>query len=119
MGSPPFRPRDKPTGILIPNPSASELQDGPKIYVATTVNSVNSLLKGSSPSIDFNVRFGPDSSLPGTALFTVDPTETSVTTGTDRVPDVTTIPAGSLLWFTTSARSGTVTSLRISLDLTP
>jgi hypothetical protein len=120
MAAPGHKPRDKPTNYEVENPSGSERLVWFKAYVATTVNTISAVLNGSSvPSVTFSVRFDADRSATGTELLTGGRTLTNTTTGVDYVPDVATIPAGSWVWIQTTAQSGTVLELAISMDLTP
>lgn len=120
MAAPGHRPRDKPTALEVENPSGSERIVWFRTYVATTVNEINAVLRGSvSPSVTFSIRFDVDRSAVGTELLTGGRTVTSVTTGTSFAPDVTVIPANVWVWLETSAQSGTVLEMNVAMDLTP
>lgn len=88
--------------------------------VAITVSSVESVLVGSSsPSVTFNIAFGSDRTS-GTNVFTSGRTVTSTTTGLNSNSSFNdaTIPAGSFIWVTTSAQSGTVTQIELTINYT-
>jgi hypothetical protein len=120
MGSPPLRPRDTRTAIEVENPSGVEDLTWFRNYVASTVATINGVLRGSaSPSVTFTVRYGADRSGTGTELLTGGRVLTNTTTGTSYVPDVTVIPAGVWVWIETTAQSGTVLEMTIGMDLTP
>lgn len=120
MAAPSHRPRDKPTGIEIENPTGTERILWFRTYVTTTVNEINAVLNGSlSPSVTFSVRFDADRSAVGTELLTGGRVLTNTTTGVSYVPDVTTIPPDVWVWVQTTAQSGTVNDMLIGMDLTP
>ncbi len=105
-----------PVGFDMENPSSTERRMIARAFDATEIELVNAVLNGSStPSVTFELRFGPDRSGAGTEILTSGRTVTSTTTGTDFTPDVTTIPAGSYVWMLTTAQSGTVVELFITL----
>ena len=115
-----FRPRDKPTGIEIENPTASERVLWFRTYVATTVNEINAVLNGSlTPLVTFSVRFDTDRSAVGTELLTGGRILGNNSTGVSYAPDVTAIPADRWVWVQTTAQSGTVNDMIITMDLTP
>lgn len=120
MAAPKLKPRDKPTGIEIENPTASERILWFRTYVVTTVNEINAVLNGSlSPSVTFTVRFDADRSAVGTELLTGGRVLTNTTNGVSYVPDVTEIPADVWVWLQTTAQSGTVLDMLVGMDLTP
>jgi len=92
-----------------------------KTPVAITVTSVDAVLLGSSsPSVTFQIAFDSDRSAAGTNVYTSGRTVTSTTTGTNYASsfnDVT-IPAGSWIWITTSAQSGTVNAMELMINYT-
>jgi len=107
-------------GFTIEFPSASENVGMWKTPVAITVSSLEAVLVGSAtPSVTFNIAFGTDRTS-GTNVFTSGQTATSTTTGhtfNSGFNDAT-IPAGSFIWITTSAQSGTVTNIELTINYT-
>jgi hypothetical protein len=100
-------------------PTASENLGMFRTPVAITVTNTHAVLVGSStPSVTYQINFGTDRTS-GTAVYSAGQTVTSTTTGTaaSGVNDAT-IPAGSWIWITTSAQSGTVNNIQISLTYT-
>lgn len=100
--------------------SAAENTTMWKTPVDITVSSVYAVNVGSaSPSVTFNIAFGSDRTS-GTNVFSSGQTSTSTTTGhtfNSGFNDAT-IPAGSWIWITTSAQSGTVTEIMIQVNYT-
>ena len=87
--------------------------------VAITVTNTHAVLVGSAtPSVTYNIAFGTDRTS-ATNVYTSGQTVTSTTTGTaaSGVNDAT-IPANSWVWFTSSANSGTVTQINVSITFT-
>lgn len=106
-----------PAAIGIENPGASERTVWFRNYVATEIDAIHAVLKGSStPSVTFTIRYDADRSATGTELLTSGRTVTNTTIGVNYPPDVTTIPAGVWVWVETSAQSGTVEELSITLN---
>lgn len=107
-------------GLTIEFPSSAESIGMWKTPVAITVSSLEAVLVGSSsPSVTFNIAFGTDRTS-GTNVFSSGRTATSTTTGhtfNSSFNDAT-IPAGSFIWVTTSAQSGTVTQIEITINYT-
>lgn len=103
----------------IENPTASENMGWFRTPVAITVTNTHAVLVGSaSPSVTYQISFGTDiTSL--TNVYTAGQTVTSTTTGTaaSGVNDAT-IPANSWIRITTSAQSGTVGQISLSLTYT-
>jgi len=114
-----FAKRDgfSPPPIQVENPSSSEDIGWFRTYVPTTIATISAVLVGSStPSVTFTVRYAADRSAAGTELLTAGRTVTSVTTGSNFTPDVTTIPADVWVWLETTAQSGTVSELLVAID---
>lgn len=107
-------------GLTIESPSASENIGMWKTPVAITVSSLEAVLVGSaSPSVTFQISFGSDRTS-GTNVYTSGRTVTSTTTGStfNSSFNDATIPAGSFIWVTTSAVSGTVTQIELTINYT-
>jgi len=107
----------KPSTYVVEAPGAAE--DGPTDYtaVALTVAKITAILIGTaSPSVTWTIRFGPDRNAAGTEVVTGGTTTTNITTGDDvTVLTAPAIPADSFIWLETTAVSGTVTSMSISV----
>ena len=88
--------------------------------VDITVSSVTSVLVGSStPSVTFNIAFGTNRTS-ATNVFSSGQVTTSTTSGhtfNSGFNDAT-IPAGSFIWLTTSAQSGTVEEIGLTINYT-
>lgn len=86
--------------------------------VAITVTEARAVSVGSSPSVTYNIAFGSDRTS-GTNVYSAGQTTTSTTTGdvASGFNDAT-IPAGSYIWLTTSATSGTVTEILFTITYT-
>ncbi len=83
---------------------------------ALKVTDIRALVKGTSPSVTFKINYGTDASAAGTAVVTAGNTVTNTTTGTSITTfNSATIAAGSWVWLTTSAVSGTVTAFHVTL----
>lgn len=103
--------------IAVENPTSSENLGGMTWPYAVTIDSVRAVLVGStSPSVTIQFPHGTDRSAAGTNLFSAGQVITSVTTGSrlSSFNDAT-IAAAEWLWLTTSAQSGTVTWLNITI----
>lgn len=87
---------------------------------AITVTQINAVLRGSStPSVTWTVRHSTDRSATGNEVVTSGTTTTSTTTGSEVTSfNDATIPAGSWVWLETTAQSGTVDEINVSLEYT-
>jgi hypothetical protein len=99
--------------------SPSDAEDVTIFYtpVALTIYELAAVLNGvSTPSVTWTFRYGPDRSAGGSEIVTGGVTTTDVTTG-DKITvfDNATIPAGSWVWLETTAQSGTVNDLHITI----
>jgi hypothetical protein len=105
--------------VTIESPTSSE--DIGLFYtdVAITVTKLAEALRGTSPSVTFQINHNSNRSAgsPNT-LFSSDRTATSTTGATTTTFNDATIPAGSWVWITTSAMSGTVAEINITLTYT-
>lgn len=106
-----------PRSVTIEAPSNSEKIAMFYIQSSTALTSIRSVISGSStPSVTFSIRYGSDFSATGTEVVTGGITVTNTTTGLNTTSfNNGTISAGSFVWITTSAVSGTVNSLHVSL----
>lgn len=103
--------------ITIASPGASEDRAIFFTPVALTVAKLAAVVRGSgSPSVTWTIRFDPDRSAAGTEVVTGGTVTTNETTG-DIVTtfDVAAIPADSWVWLETTAQSGTVGELCVTL----
>lgn len=105
--------------ITVETPSASE--DDSIFYTTEniTISKIVAVVKGSSPSITWTIRHDPDRSASGNEVVTGGTTTTDATTG-DIVTsfDDETIPANSFVWLETTAMSGTVEFVQVTLFYT-
>jgi len=87
---------------------------------AITVTQINAVLRGSStPSVTFTVRHNSDRSAAGAEVVTSGTTVTSTTTGSEVTSfNDATIPAGSWVWLETTAQSGTVDEMNVTIEYT-
>lgn len=104
--------------IAIENPTNAENISFFFTKHAMVLSEIRSILKGSStPSVTFSIRYGTDRSGAGTEVVTSGITVTSTTTGQVTTSfNNGTIPANNFVWITTSAKSGTVTELAVTLN---
>lgn len=81
-----------------------------------TIYKLNCIVAGVTPSLTWTLRHDPDRSAVGNEVVTGGTTTTSTTTG-DTITsfDDATIPTNSHVWFETSARSGTVESVNLTI----
>ena len=109
----PFGPR----GVSITSPSASERIALFFTTQALTVTRINSVLVGSgTPSATFSIRFGDRIDQPGTEVVTGGITTTNTTTGQATTSfNQASIPANSWVFLTTSAVSGVISSLNVTV----
>jgi len=117
-GSDPLVVND-PKDIHFENPTAAENAGYFFAHREITVVSLRGVLVGSlTPSVTFTVRFAPNRSDVGTELDTGGTVVTSTGAGDLATLAVTTIPANSWVWVRTTAKSGTVDELTVTMDYT-
>jgi len=106
-----------PRSITIEGPTNSEKIIMFYTNVAIDITEIRSVLIGSNtPSVTFNIRYGSNSSATGTAVATSGITTTNTTTGLSTTSfDNSVITAESFVWITTTAVSGTVNYLHVSI----
>ena len=106
--------------ITIEDPDATE--DLTMFFTddAITVNQIAAVLTGSStPSVTYTIRHGTDRSAAGAEVVTSGSTVTSVSTGDIVISfNDATIVADSWVWLETTAQSGTVTSMNVTVRYT-
>lgn len=102
--------------ITIPSPTSSE--DVTLFYASreVTITEIRAVVRGSTPSVTYTIRYGSDRSATGTEVKTSGSTATSQTSG-DAVTSFNsaTIAAGNWVWLETTAKSGTVNELSVTL----
>lgn len=84
---------------------------------AITISEMRAVLNGSStPSVTWTIRHGTDRNATGAEVVTSGTTTTSTTTGSDVTSfNDATIVADSFVWLETTAQSGTVDALHITI----
>jgi hypothetical protein len=88
---------------------------------AITVHQINAVVRGTTPSVTIQVRHSTDRSAAGNAILTSAQAITGQTTGSEFTSGSfsdATIPAGSWVWLETTAQSGTVDELNVTLSYT-
>lgn len=106
-----------PRAIAIASPSSTE--NVTFFYTPTqiTLSSLRAVVRGTSPSVSFTVRWASDRSLTGTEVVTGGSTVTNTTTGLSVTTfNAGTISAGSWVWVAITATSGTVTEFHLSVN---
>jgi len=107
-------------GVGVESPTSSE--DITMFFTddAITITQMNAVLRGSStPSVTWTVRHDTDRSATGTEVVTSGTTTTSTTTGSEITSfNDETIPAGSWIWLETTAQSGTVDEINVTIEYT-
>jgi hypothetical protein len=92
----------------VASPTSADTIDVWQTPVAITITSLKAILRGTSPSVTYNIAFGTNI------------TCTSVTTGCSNSSGFNdaTIPAGSFIWIYTTAASGTIRSIAFTINYT-
>jgi hypothetical protein len=113
------------SGVLEPKDSKSLIVENPTISedlsffftdIPITVTKVRAVLVGATPSVTWSLRHGIDRSITGVEVITGGTTTTEVTTGVDIIVfDDPSIIANSHIWFETTAKSGTIESIILTL----
>lgn len=103
--------------ITVESPTATEDISVFFTPVALTVTKMTAVLVGaSSPSVTWTIRHGTDRSAAGTEVVTSGTTTTSTTTGSVVTSfNNASISANSFIWLETTAQSGTVNSLSVTI----
>lgn len=111
----------KKAGITYTNPTNS---DDYTIFFtddAITITQMNAVLANgsSTPSVTWTVRHSTDRSAVGNEVVTSGTTTTSITSGSEVTSfNDATVPASSWVWLETTAKSGTVPELSVTLEYT-
>jgi hypothetical protein len=105
-----------PTGITLSYPLAGDKLPLLHAASALTIAEVRALVAGTTPSVSFSIRYGPDFSAAGTSIRLAALNSTSTSSGDSWSSfDNAVVPAGSWLWIVVDAVSGTALSLHVSL----
>lgn len=106
--------------IVVENPTSSEKIPMHFFFSAVTIAEVQAVVIGSStPSVTIQVKQGTDLSAAGTDVLTSATAITNTTGGQNLTSfNDATVPADSHLWLITSAQSGTVTYLAVTIRYT-
>jgi len=107
--------------ITIENPTSSEDITFWFAQKASTITKMVAVLVGSStPSVTWTIRKNSDRSATGTEVVTGGTTTTSTTTGSVVTSlNSSSITAADFIWIETTAQSGTVNSLSITIYYNP
>ena len=82
----------------------------------TTLTQVLAIVRGTSPGVQFELRYGPDRSAAGT-LAVVPENVTNTTTGEAVAIQNMPIPADNFLWVKVTAVTGVVQELNVSVEI--
>lgn len=113
----PMAPGTLVKAVAVESPTSTERISLFYTDKAITVTKLVAVLTGSAtPSVTWTLRFSTDASAAGTEVVTAGTTTTSTTTGSvvTSFSDAT-IPAASFVWLETTAKSGTVTLLLLTI----
>lgn len=106
-------------GITVESPGSAEDMSMFFTDTAITVTKMVAVMVGSSPSVTWTIRHSTDRNATGNQVVTGGTTTTSTTTGSTVTSfNDATIPANSFVWLETTAKSGTVTSMNITIFYT-
>jgi len=106
--------------ITVESPTATEDISIFFTDIAITINKIVAVLVGSAtPSVTWTIRHGTDRSATGAEVVTSGTTTTSVSTGSVITSfNDATIIANSYIWLETTAQSGTVGQIAITIEYT-
>jgi len=110
----------KSKSVTIESPDSSEDVTLFFTPVALTISEIRAVLRGvTNPSVSWTLRYDPDRDAVGTEVITGGNTTTDTNTGDDiTVIDEPSIPADSFIWLETTAQSGTVNTVHITIRYT-
>ncbi|KKM06777.1 hypothetical protein LCGC14_1740550, partial [marine sediment metagenome] len=112
-------PSTKTKNIAVEDPTASEDISWFFTPIAITVTEVTAVNVGSSPSVTISIMHNTDRNAAGNNVLTSATAITNTTTGQNpAIAGDVTIPIDSFVWLETSAQSGTVDILLVSLTYT-
>jgi len=120
LGDPVWNGDNQVKSITIETPTASEDITWWYTDVAITIKKLNSGIMGdTTPSVTWTIRHNSDRSAAGNQVVTGGTTSTNTTTVVSTISfNDATIPAGSFIWVETTAQSGNVTELNVSMEYT-
>jgi hypothetical protein len=105
-----------PKSVTIAEPQPGDQFTLFRTEYPTTLSQVQAVVRGSSPSVTYEIRYAADRSAAGTLA--IEPaTVTSITNGDTATIQNMPIPAGRYVWLEVTAVSGTVSELNVSLEL--
>lgn len=105
--------------ISVEDPTSSEDISVFFTNAALTITEIRAVVRGSSPSVTWTIRHGTDRSAAGSEAVTGGTTTTSESTGSDVTSfDDATVVADSFIWLETTAQSGTVDELHVTIVYT-
>ncbi len=106
--------------ITVEDPTSSEDITIAFTEKAITITEIRAVLIGSAtPSVTWKIRHHTDRNNAGNAVVTAGTVTTSTTAGSDVTAfDDATIPADSFIWLETTAKSGTVTEIHVTIVYT-
>lgn len=106
---------EKSRSITVENPTGAENISMFYVDDAITIDKIVCILCGTVPSVIWGVNHGTDRSAAGTSVVTG--TTTDVTSGSTITTFAdATVPSGSHVWLVTTATSGTITSLNLTIQ---
>ena len=102
--------------ITVESPDASEDITIFFTDVPLTVKAMRAVVRGTTPSVTWTIRHATDRSAAGVEIVTGGTTTTSESTGSDVTSlNAAEIPADSFVWLETTAQTGTVDELNVTL----
>lgn len=102
--------------VLVEQPSDSEDLSLFFVDVAITIYQVNCIVSGTTPSLTWTLRHAADRTAAGNEVVTGGTTTTSTTTGDNITSfDDPSIAANSHVWLETTAKSGTVDTVNVTI----
>lgn len=102
--------------ITVEQPSDSEKIAIFYTTLALEVKKIIGVVKGTSPSVTYNIVYDSDINSAGTNVTNAPVAVTDVNSGVDAVLDNPNIPAGSWVWFITTANSGTIVWINATIE---
>ena len=108
-----------PRGVTIENPTPFENITLMRLDRDAVIESIVSVVGGTTPDVTFSLRWGPDRSAAGTEVVTGGILCAATTTGqvtSGGTLTSPTIPTNSWLWLTTSATNGTVSTFHVTVN---
>lgn len=107
---------EKSKSVTVETPTATEDIMLFHTDVAITVRQLTAVLRGTSPSVTWTLRYNSDRSATGTEVITTGTITTNTSTGEDlTVFSNPNIPADSFVWLETTAIGGTVDELALTV----